>query len=278
MPAAAPMMAPMTAPRERLPLLSTRPRMAPPAAAPPMVAASLRVSLRPSPTKEAWIGTVLPDGSTRSVNLRVSFAWPPTLRRGTASPTTPTTSEPAGMTTWPPSEITSDATRARKMSPGSLVWLERLSRNSTRMTVPEGTVATVVTGLAGSRSGSSGAGAGASAISSVSSVGSALSGTGAGAGRSAGAGLGAGFCAIGADRRGAGCVGGVALRLRSRASRSACRCASSRSRASRSAARSGPVSGSTIWTCCCGISGSRVSAEVVSPGAGGGSTMTRSLS
>ena len=62
MPAAAPMMAPMTEPRERSPLLRMRPRTAPPAAAPPIVAASLPVSLRPCWTNEASIGTVLPRG------------------------------------------------------------------------------------------------------------------------------------------------------------------------------------------------------------------------
>ena len=67
-PAAAPMMAPITAPLERSPFLRTRPRMAPAAAPPPIVAASRPVSFRPCWTNEASIGTEAPEGSTRSVN------------------------------------------------------------------------------------------------------------------------------------------------------------------------------------------------------------------
>ena len=71
----------------------------------------------------ASIGTVFPVGRTRSVILRVSRAWPPIFFPGVAAVTSPTTSEPAGMTTRPSSCVTSWPMRARKVSPTLLVSL-----------------------------------------------------------------------------------------------------------------------------------------------------------
>src|SRR4029077_12491195 len=124
----------------------------------PIVAVSRPALLLSSSRKEACTGHVEPEGSTRTANLTVSLALPPIRRAPTASVTTPSTSEPAGMASAP-SRRRSATRRARKLSPTELALLARPFVNSTSNDVPAGTV----TGTGGCRSQDLGSGMGAGA-------------------------------------------------------------------------------------------------------------------